>query len=128
MEDDNFNDDNFNEDPYRSETFQTLTAFGYNYILAEIAYQAAPIKTVEGVINYIESNPSLEKRVLEEIQAKELLAKTEAESEQEYLNVQRQSFEEEAYLQMPNVGYIDPELKHELLLMGYEDYLVIASL
>lgn len=29
---------------------------------------------------------------------------------------------------MPNVGFIDPEMKMTLMLMGYEDYLVIASL
>jgi tripartite-type tricarboxylate transporter receptor subunit TctC len=63
---------------YKSETFQTLTSMGYNYLLAEIAYQAAPIKTVEGVINYIDANPNLHKRVDEEIRAREVMAKTEA--------------------------------------------------
>jgi hypothetical protein len=47
------------EDRFKSEVFQTLTSMGYNYLLAEIAYQAAPIKTVEGVLNYIDANPNL---------------------------------------------------------------------
>lgn len=101
---------------------------GYNYLLAEIAIRTAPIKTVEGVINFIDSNPSLQQRVEEEIQTREIMAQTEAEAEREYLDAQSQSFESEAYTEMPNVGFIDPEMKMTLMLMGYEDYLVIASL
>lgn len=116
------------EEKFKTEVCSTLTSMGYNYLLAEIAYETAPIKTVEGVLNYIDANPHLSQRVEEEIRAKEAMAQTEAETEQQYLDAQRQSFEQEAYKKLPNVGFIDPALKHQLLLMGYEDYLVIAGL
>lgn len=46
-------------DVYKRETYNTLTAMGYSYALVDKAYKMAPIKTTEGVINYIHSNPNL---------------------------------------------------------------------
>lgn len=46
-------------DPFKKETYSTLQSMGYNYVLVDLAYKRAPIKTTEGVINYIMSNPGI---------------------------------------------------------------------
>lgn len=117
-----------NNDSLKNEVFTALQSMGYNYFLIEKAYSRAPIKTTEGVLSYITDNPRLQEEVELDLQAQEAMLYSESEAQQREQEIKKQSFEEEAYRKLPNVGFIDPVLKQTLMLMGYEDYMVIAAL
>jgi hypothetical protein len=99
-------------DNYKKETYNTLQAMGYSYAVVDRAYKESKDQTTDGVLNYIFSNSHLT-------------------SEASY----------DSYDSRPNTGYSnrdapkrqgstseDLELKAQLLLMGYEEYLIDASL
>ena len=104
-------------DNYKKETYNTLQSMGYSYVLVDTAYKQSTDKSTEGVINYIYSNPNL----MDDL-------------EQDYNNNNSR----------PNTGYsqsgdygggkrsglsnADLEIKAQLLLMGYEEYLIDACI
>ena len=112
----------------KSEVLTMLQAMGYNYLLVDKAYDRAPIKTGEGVINFINSNPTLRSEIEAELQTQEAMIYSQAQEQKTLERVQKESFEAEAYRKNPNVGFIDPVLREKLLLMGYEDFMVVAAL
>jgi hypothetical protein len=100
-------------DVYKRETYNTLTSMGYSYMLVDKAYKAAPVKTTEGVINYIYANPNLQNEVAEEN------SRNAAPSKPKFSHP-RQPTGDGAPSQ--RVSKADLELKAQLLLMGYEEY------
>jgi len=85
----------------KQETYNTLQAMGYNYILVDLAYKRAPIKTTEGVLNYMDSNPGLQTEVNSQLQAQE---------------------------QQVMGDTVNSSLFEQLLMMGFEDYMITAAL
>ena len=92
-------------DNYKKETYNTLQAMGYSYVVVDNAYKLSTDKTTDGVLNYIFTNPEIS--------------------------------QQSSYDSRPNTGSRDApkrqgtsnddlELKAQLLLMGYEEYLIDA--
>lgn len=54
-------------DKFKNEVYTTLQSMGYNYVMVDIAYKRAPIKTTEGVLNYIMENPSVHSEAEQQI-------------------------------------------------------------
>ena len=98
-------------DRLKQETFATLQGMGYNYILINKAYNRSNIKTTEGVMNYILSHPELQTEVTQEL----------SEQEASLLGGDSKSGGISKSANYNN-------LYEQLLLMGFEDYLIEASL
>lgn len=97
-------------DRLKSETYNTLTSMGYSYAMVDKAYKASDDKSTEGVINYIFSNPDL----------------MEGDSEQSYGDYQVRPLSSQTKPSQPTPA--DLELKAQLLLMGYDEYLIDACI
>jgi hypothetical protein len=93
-------------DRVKQETYNSLQSMGFSYVLVDLAYKRAPIKTTEGVFNYIENNPNIRREA--EMQARsqeqQIMGNSSSESE------------------------VNPQLFEQLLMMGFEDYLIRAAL
>lgn len=96
-------------DRFKTETYNTLTAMGYSYAVVDKAYKASEDKTTDGVINYIFSNPD----------------STHRGGDDQYNS--NQSRPQSSQSKTQNLQ-ADLELSGQLLLMGYDDYLIEACL
>lgn len=94
-------------DNLKKETYRSLQSMGYNYIMVDLAYKRAPIKTTEGVLNYIMSNPTLQ------------------EESEDQINQHSNSYPQRS---SNRTSKIDPALKGELLLMGFLEEQIDAAL
>ena len=96
-------------DRLKSETYNTLTSMGYSYALVDKAYKLSSDKSTEGVINYLFSNPELSE------------GNSEQSLREDYSRPQSQQ-------QKSQSTAADLEVKAQLLLMGYEEYMIDACL
>lgn len=98
-------------DPFKKETYSTLQAMGYNYVLVDLAYKRAPIKTTEGVINFIMSNPGIREEADTQIASN---------SRQQSSKSTRKGPEIDMALkgQMLMMGFLEPQIDAALVVPG----------
>lgn len=102
----------------KTEVTTMLLTMGFQADLVEKAYTQAPIKTVEGVINYIDANPSLNTGMQIESQEQPAQEKESGKMEEEQ-NPPAQEKKADDNL-FPISSHVNAQLRDNLIAMGFE--------
>lgn len=108
-------------DPHKEEVTNMLLAMGFQSGIIEKAYSQASIKTVEGIINYIEATPSLNSAMQIESQTpttNEDSGKMQQEDIPTKPEEEPKKKPEENLI--PISGHVNSQMRDNLIAMGYK--------